>query len=79
MGVVDRAHGGAGQECRKSPALQDCRPRSVFQAVSPGSSWTLAAAESIHSRTPVLLRFSVRLPPVTARGRWQERGTTREG
>ena len=28
----------------------------------------------VHSRTPVLLRFSVRLPSVTATGRWRERG-----
>ena len=28
----------------------------------------------VHSRTPVLLRFSVRLPSVEARGRWRERG-----
>ena len=29
--------------------------------------------ESVHSRTPVLLRFLVRLPSVEARGRWRER------
>ena len=30
-----------------------------------------------HSRTPVLLRFLVRLPSVTATGRWRERGRMR--
>ena len=30
--------------------------------------------ESVHSRTPVLLVFSVRLPSVEAKGRWRERG-----
>ena len=30
--------------------------------------------ESVHSRTLILLRFSVRLPSVEATGRWRERG-----
>ena len=38
------------------------------------SSAKLATLRSVHSRTPVLLRFSVRLPSVTATGRWRERG-----
>jgi hypothetical protein len=33
---------------------------------------------SVHSRTPVLLTFSVRLPSTTATGRWRERGRTRK-
>jgi DNA invertase Pin-like site-specific DNA recombinase len=32
---------------------------------------------SVHSRTPVLLRFLVTLPSTTATGRWRERGRTR--
>jgi hypothetical protein len=31
----------------------------------------------VHSRTPVLLRFSMRLPSVEATGRWRERGRGR--
>src|SRR4029453_2523311 len=52
---------------------QDCRTRSVFDAGGPVSSLALAAAESVHYRTPVLLRFSLALPSVTATGRWRER------
>jgi hypothetical protein len=38
-----------------------------------GSTSVATREESVHSRTPVLLRFSVRLPSVEARGRWRER------
>jgi len=37
----------------------------------------LTTERSVHSRTPVLLRFSVSLPCVTATGRWRERGRMR--
>jgi hypothetical protein len=35
-----------------------------------------ALEHQVQSRTPVLLRFLVRLPSVTATGRWRERGRT---
>jgi hypothetical protein len=37
----------------------------------------LMRGHQVHSRTAILLRFSVRLPSVTATGRWRERGRTR--
>jgi hypothetical protein len=37
------------------------------------ASLDLLGERSVHSRTPVLLRFSIRLPSVTATGRWRER------
>jgi len=36
------------------------------------------AAGGVHSRTPVLLKFLVRLPSVTATGRWRKRGKLEE-
>ena len=37
------------------------------------------AAHQVHSRTPISLRFLVRLPSVEATGRWRERGRMRRG
>lgn len=39
-----------------------------------GSTRRLTREHPAHSRTPVLLRFLVRLPSTTATGRWRERG-----
>jgi len=45
-----------------------------------GGRFTLAACpfgsleDQVHNRTAVLLTFSLRLPSVTATGRWRERG-----
>ena len=44
--------------------------RSRRQSAVLGSS----RVHQAHSRTAILLRFSVRLPSVEARGRWRERG-----
>jgi hypothetical protein len=50
-----------------------------MNGVARGNSGTDALTESaireqVHSRTPILLRFRVELPSVTATGRWRERG-----
>ena len=42
-------------------------------AFSPGDRGNVVE-QSVHSRTPALLRFLVTLPSVDARGRWKERG-----
>jgi hypothetical protein len=38
LGVADPADGGAGRRVATVPRLQDCRPRSVFEAGGLGSS-----------------------------------------
>jgi hypothetical protein len=38
------------------------------------ASYTVRGEESVHSHTPVLLRFLITLPSTTARGEVEERG-----
>ena len=45
----------------------------IYDKFGP-STGVLTREESVHSRTAVLLKFSISLPSVEARGRWRERG-----
>ena len=57
---------------RSSPAIRQVRER-IERSVSLTLQFS-SKEESVHSRTPISLTFSVRLPSVTATGRWRERG-----
>ena len=64
-----------------TPLTADCRPNTFLKphTASPViRTATTMYAHPVHSRTPVLLRFLVRLPSVEARGRWRERGRNRQ-
>ena len=47
----------------ETPRIDAARGRHPLQGGYP-----------VHSRTPISLKFSIRLPSVTATGRWRERG-----
>ena len=55
-----------------STAIRSVRER--IERVAAIDFTVLIEGASDHSRSPVLLGFSVRLPSVDARGRWRERG-----
>jgi hypothetical protein len=66
---------------RVSPRLAPSQPSRRTDMVGrqihdkPDRSTSVLMRErSIHSRTPISLKFSVGLPSVTATGRWRERG-----
>jgi hypothetical protein len=63
---------GAAPLIGSSRAIRQVRER--IERVAATDFTILIEGESVHSGTPVLLRFSLRLPSVEATGRWRERG-----
>jgi hypothetical protein len=70
-GPSDRVD-GAAPLVGSSTAIRAVRAR--LEKVATTDFTVLIEGGQAHSRTPVLLRFSVRLPSTTATGRWRERG-----
>ena len=73
LALVPRRHPSAPDSSVVSPTGTEVIRRQVHDDPET-STGVLTKEESVHSRTPVLLRFSLRLPSVEARGRWRERG-----
>ena len=66
---------GAAPLIGSSLAIRAC---AIESSASPRQISLFSSKErSVHSRTPISLTFLVRLPSVTAVGRWRERGRRR--
>ena len=79
LGVADPTESAAGQEGSNSPAITGLSPAMSVRGRRRRFVLGTGRDESVQSRTPVLLRFLVRLPSVEARGRWRERGRMGRG
>ena len=68
--------------CRGSGPSPPARPELIRRQIhlkTQGSTSVATREHQGHSRTAILLRFSVRLPPVEPVGRWRERQDAGEG
>ena len=72
-GSLTRLTAPRGRRVATVPRLQDCRPRSLFEGGGAVRVPGTGHDEAVHSRTPVLLRFRVELPPCHLRPEWRRR------